>query len=231
MPDVLWFPKDRLRSAVLSRVTPASSVLDIGCGISPQDLVRPEHHFCCDPHGEYVERLQQMVLSQRSSRHIVMKLDWRGVVEVFPERSIDTVVAIDVIEHLDKQEGEDLLRATQRIARRQIILFTPLGFLPQHHETTDAWGMSGAAHQEHRSGWTPEDFDSTWEILACESYHLNDNLGRPLARPFGAFWAIQNLQPAPGDRAPAAPPIGRWAGRRHAAHRYLDRLLDMLGRA
>jgi len=58
-----------------------------------------------------------------------------------------------VIEHLDKTEAEILLKQTEKIARVQIAIFTPLGFMPQHHDNgKDAWGMNDATWQEHRSG-------------------------------------------------------------------------------
>ncbi len=103
---------------------------------------------------------------------------------------------IDVVEHLEKEEGLRLLCLTERIARRQIVLFTPLGFMPQEHlDGKDAWGLEGGRWQEHKSGWLPEDFGESWDIYASEEYHLHDNMGMPLEKPFGVFWAIKNICP------------------------------------
>jgi hypothetical protein len=56
--------------------------------------------------------------------------------------------------------------------------------------------MQGGAWQEHKSGWSPEDFDDSWEILASRTFHANDNLGKPLSEPFGAFFAVKTFPEA-----------------------------------
>ena len=71
----------------------------------------------------------------------VCKLD-----EYFKPDQFDAVVALDVIEHLTKEDGLRMMQAMEKIARRKIIIFTPNGFLPQRHlEKSDL--------QEHISGW------------------------------------------------------------------------------
>ena len=95
-----------------------------------------------------------------------------------------------MIEHLEKSEGKELLARTEDIAREQVVIFTPLGFMPQHHENSkDAWGLNGADWQEHKSGWFPEDFQGEfWQVFASKSYHF-----RPQQKPFGAMWAIKSF--------------------------------------
>jgi hypothetical protein len=66
--------------------------------------------------------------------------------------------------------------------------------MPQPHTgTRDAWGLDGGDAQQHRSGWTPDDFDATWDILASRDFHRVDSLGQALATPFGAFYAIKSF--------------------------------------
>jgi hypothetical protein len=73
---------------------------------------------------------------------------------------------VDIIEHLEKDEGMKLLKCTENIARSQVVIFTPYGILPQSHpDGKDAWGLNGCDWQQHKSGWLPEDFDSSYEIL------------------------------------------------------------------
>jgi hypothetical protein len=72
-----------------------------------------------------------------------------------------------------------------------MILFTPIGFFPQHHTNgKDAWGLSGADFQEHKSGWDFEDFSDDWKIFACKNFHQRDNLGNEMEKPFGAMFCI-----------------------------------------
>jgi len=47
---------------------------------------------------------------------------------------VDTVFALDVIEHLLRADGERLLQEVARVAYRQIVVFTPLGFMPQSYD-------------------------------------------------------------------------------------------------
>ncbi|MEM3833370.1 MAG: class I SAM-dependent methyltransferase [Thermoprotei archaeon] len=65
--------------------------------------------------------------------------------------SIDIVLAFDLIEHLNKNEGEDLIKSLEEIACKQVIIFTPVGFLPQYTSKDNP-------HQIHKSGWLPKEF-------------------------------------------------------------------------
>ena len=125
---------------------------------------------------------------------MVIQADWSMAVKIFPPFSVDVIFLIDVIEHLPKTEALALLKKTEKIARKQIIIFTPLGFLVQKHpDGKDAWGMEGGKMQEHRSGWELSDFDDTWEIYATDKYHTTDNLGHFYHKPHGAFYAVKDI--------------------------------------
>ena len=64
----------------------------------------------------------------------------------FKEKSVDAVIAIDILEHLTKSEGAELLDKIERWAKKKIILTTPNGYLYQ--ATYDNNPL-----QEHKSGW------------------------------------------------------------------------------
>lgn len=201
--NVVWLERDALFPAVRGRLEPIDVVLDIGSGIMPQDMVHPLVHICCEPYGEYLERLREKSADCFDRTYVLVKATWEEAVRIFPEKSVDTVFLADVIEHLEKEEGARLLRATEGIARRQVAVFTPLGFLPQSCEGEDAWGLGGASWQEHRSGWLPEDFGEEWEIRASRDFHTVDHMGKPLSPPHGAFWAVRThpRETAEGARA------------------------------
>ena len=199
--SIAWLEREALFPAVRDRLDPIDVLLDIGCGIMPQDMVRPLVHICCEPYGEYLQRLREKTAGSFDRTYILVQATWEEAVRIFPEKSVDTVVLADVIEHMEKEEGARLLRTTERIARRQVAVFTPLGFLPQHCDGKDAWGLDGASWQEHRSGWLPEDFGEGWEILASREFHAINHMGKPISPPHGAFWAIRTH---PGETAEAA---------------------------
>ena len=175
------------------------SVLDIGAGIRPQELIKPLLHICIEPHREYVQKLRECV--GNDPRYLLLNCTWDTVMKFLPDKSVDSVFAIDVIEHLEKDAGYELLRESERIARRQVVIFTPLGFYPQSYEgpgKADRWGMDGGFWQTHRSGWHPEDFSGDWHLLCCESFHTLDQNGKRLNKPFGAIWGILNTNSTEG---------------------------------
>jgi hypothetical protein len=204
---VRWVERNALPGLIRRNVMHASVALDIGCGIRPQTLVWPDFHICVEIHDEYVKYLQERCSA--SPRYLVLHSSWKDALRIMPSRSVDTVFALDFIEHLTKGEGFDFLAQAERVARRQVILYTPLGYFPQSYEApdeTDRWGMHGGYWQTHRSGWTPEDFPAGWEIIACRDYHTHDRHGH-LDAPIGCLWAIRTL-PQPPVNVSAA--VGRW---------------------
>jgi hypothetical protein len=198
---IQWHSRTSIEAAVRIRLHPAPVVLDIGCGIRPQQLVTPLVHVCVDPHEEYVRYLRKLSQHEMPGVFFYHVAGWKEVINQLPEKCVDTVFLLDVIEHVNKNEALELLRRTEAVARGQIVLFTPLGFMEQKHEPheLDAWNLHGAELQEHRSGWFPEeDFDDSWEIHACRDFHEKDHHGEKLAEAVGAFWAIKTLD-GPGS--------------------------------
>jgi hypothetical protein len=195
---IRWFSKRSLMPNIVEVLEPVESVLDIGCGIMPQEYLQAKVHICCDPFPKYLEYLRDKVQTRKDKHFILMQAGWSDVVKIFPERSVDTVILVDVIEHLTKTVALQLLNSTTLLARRQVAIFTPLGFMPQQHENrADAWGLGGGEWQEHKSGWLPEDFDSTWDIYAAEVFHTHDNNGVLLDQPYGAMWAVKTNSARP----------------------------------
>lgn len=69
---------------------------------------------------------------------------------LFPEKSIDCVMALDLVEHLEKEEALALLNRMENIAKIAVIVQTPNGFFPQGEH-------SGNAYQWHKCGFSPEE--------------------------------------------------------------------------
>lgn len=200
--NITYIDRSDFTQTAISKMTPANVLLDIGTGIMPRDYVPANFYICCEPFSQYVGVLKENIKSlSPNTQYLVMNCDWENALKVLTDKSVDTVFIIDVVEHLEKDEGERLLKDTLRVARKQVVVFTPLGFLEQylHPDGKDAWGLDGAAVQEHKSGWMPSDFDASWEILVCKDYHVNDNLGNPYETPAGAFWAIKNIDSGATD--------------------------------
>jgi len=195
--NIRWFDRESLDSIIKEEIENVDIVLDIGCGIRPQTFIKPRLQILCDPFSEYIQILQNRFVNQ--SGYLFLTGSWEEVVRMLPDRCVDSVFLLDVIEYLKKEEGILLIRECERVARRQIVLFTPLGFMPQEDENNsyDGWGLQGAKWQIHRSAWTPEDFEAPWRILGSKTYHHVNTRGEKLPLPQGAFYAVKNLKQNP----------------------------------
>lgn len=79
--------------------------------------------------------------------------DVQNLKNLVEENSFDAVLAIDVLEHLDKGQGYELLRNMENIARKIVIIFTPNGFVSQGlYDENDM--------QQHLSGWSVKELKS-----------------------------------------------------------------------
>lgn len=198
MNNAKWVSKDELLATAVESFMPTDVLLDIGCGIMPQNFIVPSVHICAEPYMEYVEKLQEKTAYECDRSYVILNSTWEQALKTMPPKSVDTVILADVIEHLEKNIAVKLIKQTEALARQQILIFTPLGFLPQSHpDGIDAWGLSGGDWQEHKSGWGPEDFGDEWEIIGAKKYYFEDNLGRSFDEPYGAFWAIRKFGDAP----------------------------------
>ncbi|MGD7024840.1 class I SAM-dependent methyltransferase [Rossellomorea vietnamensis] len=193
MPVIKIKKMQNLQPEVLKHIKQTDSVIDIGCGIKPQQIIKPQVHVCIEPAAEYIEHLEKNI-QNRDRIYILINSTW-DILKIFPPNSVDTIIFTDVIEHLEKEDRRKLIGHARRVARVQVILFTPLGFLPQRHpDGKDAWGLEGGKWQNHKSGWEPGEFDSSWNIFVCEKFHSGRHNGELFDEPYGAFWAILNIE-------------------------------------
>ena len=116
---------------VTKHIKQTNVVLDIGCSIKPQEFIKAKIHICCEPHAEYIEYIQSQNLNHERI-YVIINSTW-DIIKNFPSKSIDTIIFMDVIEHLHKKEGYKLIKHAERVARVQVILFTPICYLPQSH--------------------------------------------------------------------------------------------------
>jgi len=152
-----------------------SSVLDIGCG--PQSLVSQCPGSCYSV-GLDVFRGCLTEGSRNHTHTDFVQGDVRNL--CFRPRSFDAVVALEVLEHLPKDQGSALLSAMETIASKAVLLTTPNGFVEQEE-------LEGNPFQRHLSGWVPEEF----RALGFEVVGLNG--ARGLRGPQGRLWLKPKL--------------------------------------
>ena len=182
-----------LLAAVEKAVKETEVVADIGCGIVPMNYFRPKLHLMVEPWLEYSDILAYRHSGDKSV--IIIRAGALEALRQLGDNSVDSIFLLDVIEHLEKEEGRMVIIESERVAREQIMIFTPLGYMPQHMERNqaDGWGLGGSTVQEHRSGWEPEDFSAAWSFYICKDFHKVDFKGEALEKTYGAFYAIRNF--------------------------------------
>jgi len=124
------------------------SLLDVGCG-----AYSPIKEFSgaiprrvgVDGYLPSIEKAKEQGIHTDYRQSNLMDVD-----ALFPAGEFDVVVALDVIEHFEKEQGRSLIQKLETLARKRIVLFTPNGFVRQ--EPTD-----GNQYQRHLSGWTVEE--------------------------------------------------------------------------
>jgi SAM-dependent methyltransferase len=148
-----------LQYLILRELIACDSVLDLGCGRHSMVPIIPKRVKTVgvelfEPH--YKE-------AAAKARHTeVIQGDVTKV--SFPDKSFDAVVMLDVLEHLDKPEGEAMLAKMERWARKKIVIFTPNGFLHQGEYDTNPL-------MAHRSGWTAAEFRAKgWRVHGVRGF-------------------------------------------------------------
>lgn len=126
-----------------------NTILDLGCGkgwladsvnqdkkyrITGADIFEPDLRNC-----EEKKRYQKLI-----KKDLNKKLG-------FKIRSFDIITCLQTIEHLNRKRGEALLSEMEKIAKKAIIISTPVGECVQEE-------YGGSKHQHHLSSWMPEDF-------------------------------------------------------------------------
>lgn len=69
------------------------------------------------------------------------------------KKKFDVVFCSQVIEHIERKQGEELLELVDHLAKKEIIIGTPRGFMEQPEVF-----LGDNPHMVHKSGWTEEDF-------------------------------------------------------------------------
>ncbi|MEQ1500201.1 MAG: class I SAM-dependent methyltransferase [Parcubacteria group bacterium] len=142
------------------------SILDVACGLSLKSKFIPAQiRVGVDIYDKYFDHIESEV------PYVVIKHDVRKLPEIFVPKSFDLVIALDVIEHLEKEESLAMIAECEKIARKAVILETPKGYIPQN---LDILGHGGDTYQTHRCGWEPEELEKLGYKVVVRDYMMSN---------------------------------------------------------
>lgn len=169
-----------VKLALRDALAGCESVLDVGCGAAPtMRELGVARSVGAEAYRPSIERALKEKLQDE-----IVETDIRQISKHFTPKQFDACVAMDVIEHVNKADGLELMRSMETIAKKRVVFFTPNGFLPQRHAANDDL-------EEHLSGWDPVEMRGLgYQVIGLlgpkklrGEYHSLKN------RP-AAFWGI-----------------------------------------
>lgn len=138
----------------------AKSIIDLGCGDGePMRFINKNKQFY-SVGLDIFEPCLKVARDRRShDEYLLADVRWLP----FKSKSFDIVLCLEVIEHLEQNEGEKLLREMERIARKQVILSTPAVPFKQGQSE-----IGGNPFQRHKTYWPATKFAKLgYEVKAC----------------------------------------------------------------
>ncbi len=157
------------------------TLLDVGCGNNSPIRTFSDKLYSVgvDAFAPSIEKSKKLNIHNEYRQMDILDID-----KEFEPDSFDCVLASDLIEHLEKDEGYRLIESMEKIAKKKIIIFTPNGFLPQGEYDNNPW-------QLHKSGWEVEEMKAKgYEVIGINGMKaLRGEYAAPKYRPF-FFWSI-----------------------------------------
>lgn len=142
------------------------TILDVACGLSfKSKFVPAKVRVGVDVFEEYFNHIETDL------PYAVVRYDVRRIREIFMPKSFDLVLALDIVEHLEKYEAIDMIKQCEEIAKKAVIIETPKGYVPQN---IDILGHGGHEFQTHRCGWEVEELEKLGYQCVVRDYEMSD---------------------------------------------------------
>lgn len=131
-----------------------ATALDVGCGESSRlTAFRPAIKTVgMDAHAASIDAARMNDAHDEYVLADVLEESAESLLEKVGGRRFDLVTLYDLIEHVPKRRGFELLEKCERLASKFVLVQTPNGFLPQGPD-------HGNERQRHLSGWFAHDFE------------------------------------------------------------------------
>lgn len=135
-------------------LTGAKTILDLGCEDGRLlDLLSNGESWQVtgvDIFQKNVKEAEKRKIYKRTIRGDIINVSRKLVKD---KQKFDIVFCSQVIEHIDREEGEQLFELVEKLAKKRIVFGTPRGYMEQ----PEAF-LGDNPHQVHKSGWTEDDF-------------------------------------------------------------------------
>ena len=122
-------------------------VLDVGCGLKLiTQFLKCKKVIGIDVWRDYLEPED-------------ICADIRDINNIISPTSFEVAIALDLIEHLNKQEGLNLIKDLSDIITKRLIIFTPKQWSNNEDSFKNIKNWSfGNPYQAHKSLWTEDEF-------------------------------------------------------------------------
>ncbi len=152
------------------------SILDVGCGSGePMRFINRHNHYFSVGADIFEPYLRECKRRRIHSQYVLC--DVRNL--PFKDKSFDIVLCLEVLEHLGREEGKELLKKMEGIAKKQVVLSTPVGNYKQE-------SFDGNPHQEHKHTWNSKEMKALgYRVIGIGMRNLGGKAGiqSPLPLP------------------------------------------------
>src|SRR5258706_2513790 len=152
-PILLRIPFTYMRTLKKIAGTP-KTVIDLGCGDGKIIKIIGKKQWDITGIDIYASSLKQAKRTGMYTTLIKGNLVTVCKKLIKEKKKYDLVFCSQVIEHITRKDGEEILALAEKLAKKRIYFGTPNGFMHQPEVF-----IKGNPHQHHKSGWTIEDFE------------------------------------------------------------------------
>jgi len=144
-----------LGDLVQKEITGNDSVSSLGCGVLQEVMgLRCKSFVGFDIYEPYINKIK--LLGVNAICADITKYE-------FGINTIDVVIALDILEHLDFKEAYNLIKKMKRMARKKVIIYTPSHFF-------DNININWLGQKNNIFEWMENSPDSDWKGTGINKY-------------------------------------------------------------
>lgn len=157
-------------SEIMTIANKYKSVLEIGCG-EGQFINNLKCPIKVGIEGctELVNKYKQNFINHNTT---ILNMNILDLNNIYMDDSFECIIAVDIIEHFEKDVAFEVLKTCERLASKAILCFIPVGNHPQTH---DPRGFINELN-DHKSSWYPEDMELLeYNVFYDSNFHNEPN--------------------------------------------------------